>query len=250
VPGPWATPEQVREWVVVPDEVDDATLERQLRVASDVLAGLSGVDSATETTVVPAGCECGEAYTGPTSRVDVGAAGVAGRSPYWWRVGPDVVTASGSCTCELVLPANPVLEVVKVEVDNVAVPAEHYELVDASRLRRLSGARWPAGRTAITYRSGGRLGEAALRAVSELAVELSKASRGLACNLPARAVSVARQGLSVAAVDPSALLAGGQTGLYVVDLFLASTSSRRPAPRNVAVLSPDAPRYDRHRRTP
>lgn len=244
----WLTVAGLRARATVPAELDDTELGRALAWASDVLEGLSGVRPPSRSEVVEVGCGCGQLVTGPYPTRDVGAAGVSGRSPFYWRTGPDLVLADGSCGCELELPEPVVLAVDAVTVDGVLVPADAYELVNGSRLRRLSGPVWPAGRTRITYTSGAPLGEAALAAVAELALETAKGAKGLPCGLPARIASVTRQGITATAVDPQAFLDAGRTGLYRVDLFL--TSSRQPPPRRrVAVLIPDAPRFE-HRRLP
>jgi hypothetical protein len=58
------------------------------------------------------------------------------------------------------------------------------------------------------------------------------------CQLPKRVTNVVRQGVSMAMVlDPMAFLDEGKTGIYEVDLFLAS--EREDRKRGAAVLTPD-----------
>lgn len=242
--APWVTTAQVRERRTVPGEVDDDALDRAVRIASDVLSGLSGLHPSTSRTVVPSGCGCGEVVTGPHERSDVGAAGVAGASPFFWRTGGgDLVLAERGCACELALPANPVIAVESVVVDGVEQDPGTYELVDASRLRRLGGATWRAGRVAVTF-THGYVPEAGLAAATLLALELAKADRGMDCALTKRVTSVSRQGVSFAIPDPQDFLEDGRTGLPVVDLWLVSL---RQSEARSSVLSPDSPRFDTRR---
>ena len=73
-----------------------------------------------------------------------------------------------------------------------------------------------------------------------LACEVARWLRGDDCRIPTRATNIARQGVSVALIDPSGLLENGRFGMPEVDAFLSST--RRPKRRG-AIVSPDSPRY-------
>lgn len=257
----WATVEQVRERVAVPDRLDDADLQRALDAASQILEALVGGSPLSTSTVQLKPCPCtthagwgGELYTRPGDRLaDVngyGSPGLSSRSPYYWRVGADLVVADGGCPHELVLPDSPVLAVLSiVDSDTAAVidPAG-YELLDGNVLRQTPGAaRWSLRSLHITYRHGGpTLTAAALLAAAALAVEIGKDSAGLPCSLPTRVTTVTRQGISFAMLDPQTYLDGGRTGVYLVDLYLVAARTR---PKRSNVLSPDRPRFD-YRRTP
>jgi hypothetical protein len=246
----WATTAEVRARTQVPDLVEDDTLALAILQASELLTGLSGLGPAVTTTVEPRPCPCGDVFTGPYDARDTGAAGLSGGSPFYWRVGTldgGGLVLGGGCGHELVLPDNPVIEVTTVRVAGEVQDPATYELVDAARLRRLGGSSWASGRIQVTYTTGGSIGEAGLLAVAELARELGKAmTRGMKCAIPERVTSVVRDNVSFTMLDPQTFLDHGRTGLYWVDLFLAS-SAVLPA---TTVVSPDSPSYSRLRSTP
>jgi len=73
-----------------------------------------------------------------------------------------------------------------------------------------------------------------------LAGELLKARRGGKCRLPARAQSVAREGVDVTLLDPAALYEAGLTGLAEVDQWITAVNPARLRTRP-SVSSPDHP---------
>jgi hypothetical protein len=242
----WVTAAQVRERAELPADRSDEQISRAASAASEVLQGLSPVRPVEQVTVAHApACGCGgELLTGPYGRGDVGAVGVSGPSPFYWRAGSgDLILGGGhGCGHELLLPHNPVLSVTAVDVGGVPLAAGDYELVDARRLRRTAGS-W-TGEVRVTYRTGSA-SELAMRAAAALTAELLKAEVGdRTCQLPQRVQTVTRQGVTFALLDPQTFLEQGRTGVYLVDLFLASSRAPR---RTVSVTSPDVPRYDKVR---
>ena len=68
-----------------------------------------------------------------------------------------------------------------------------------------------------------------------------RSSRGGDCSLPERVTSVSRQGMSWTLLDPQDFLESGRTGIYEIDLMLASLNPARALARP-RVFSPDLPR--------
>jgi hypothetical protein len=81
---------------------------------------------------------------------------------------------------------------------------------------------------------------AAAQLACELALACSPETIGK-CRLPQRVTSIARQGITMAVLDPFDFLSDGKTGLYLVDLFLRTYNPNRLR-RRAAVLSPDVGR--------
>lgn len=127
------------------------------------------------------------------------------------------------------------------------VDPSEYQVVDRAYVRALPGASWsPCTQDLeVTYTSGARVPESGLRAARLLGNELLKARRGSSdCQLPDRVTSLSRQGVSFTILDPQDFLKEGRTGLYEVDLFLASTNPDK-ARKRARVFSPDLPRPGR-----
>ena len=135
-------------------------------------------------------------------------------------------------------PVGPVFE---VKIDGVVFT--HWTLVQNWYLERTDGNDWPTCQDlskpdteddtfSVTYRWGSPPPPLAKQAVSALACELVKLQLDLNCELPSRIQSVSRQGVSFTLIDPMEFLDKGRTGLYLVDLFLATYNPlgfRRPS---------------------
>lgn len=138
------------------------------------------------------------------------------------------------------LPHDDVTAVTSVTIDGS--PVDGWTL-DGAWLTRGDGCGWPicGDRTVITY-AYGRDPPAAGRALAvELAVEFgrsSSASPDKACSLPKRLQSVTRQGINFVALDDLAFLDSGKTGLYAIDVWLASVNPKARA-QAASVWSPD-----------
>lgn len=140
-------------------------------------------------------------------------------------------------------------QVDEVVIDGEVVDPDNYR-IDAHRwLVRTDGERWPCNGSLVnadsyfevTFTYGVDPPIAGVRAASRLACELALACDPETtgeCSLPQRVVSVVREGLSFELIDPQEFLDKGKTGLYEVDLFLATYNPhghRRPP----GVYSPD-----------
>lgn len=142
----------------------------------------------------------------------------------------------GTCSCttlsEVLLP-NVVNSIVEVKVDGVVMPTGSYRVDNDRLLVRTDGGVWPLcndlneddtqeGTWSVTAVYGREIPEGGRWAVGELACELLKAFKGEDCRLPRNVTQLARQGVTISYPDMNDLFNRGRTGLYLVDLFLAT----------------------------
>lgn len=93
----------------------------------------------------------------------------------------------------------------------------------------------------IEYTYGEAPPAGGVRATVTLAIEVAKQAAGDAtCRLPRRVVSVTRQGVTMAFVDPMRFLKDRLTGIPDVDLWIVSVNPYR-RPERAQVWSPDVP---------
>lgn len=149
--------------------------------------------------------------------------------------------------CQVYLPG-PVYSVSEVLVDGVALDPSAYRVDDGHWLVRTDGDCWPecadlnvdsgAGLFEVSYTRGQVVPDVVLTAAGTLACEYAKACVGGACRLPGRITSIARQGVTVTAVDTDTLLRRGLTGIFEVDQVISAVNPAglRARPR---VYSPD-----------
>lgn len=153
--------------------------------------------------------------------------------------------------CEVALPG-PVQEIVQVLQDGAVVPGSAYRVDNWQWLVRTDGACWPACQDmaatatkantwAVTYLRGNIVPPGGRRAVGALSAELLKACGAApgACRLPANAVQVVREGVTLT-MDTTAMLDAGRTGLPEADLWLSAVNPNNLRSRP-AVFSPDLP---------
>ncbi|WP_225846893.1 hypothetical protein [Streptomyces sp. HPF1205] len=233
----------------LPDGTDPELTERWQRIASITLWRLSGRrwGPSCPVTVRLCGRARGDGpWTWTTAGVQAGGLvpylGVGGQ-----RFNAGVCGFRTHCSRSQVSEMRldgPVYDVVEVLVDGEALVPEAYRVDVPNLLVRTDGERWPArqemaepcgspGTVCVTYRTGLRLDEAAIAAVSELTCELVKACLpGQQCKLPGNTTRLARQGsvlayrqgVTVEGFDPTAVFAEGRTGLPAVDLWIASVN--------------------------
>lgn len=111
-----------------------------------------------------------------------------------------------------------------------------YYVQDARYLvRRDNQGGWP-GDITVVFTHGRAPNRAGVRAATSLAAELLLGSIGAKCRLPERTSSAARQGVTVAWLDPMEFLDKGLTGIFEVDLFLSAGAG--PGHRRSRVLDP------------
>ena len=146
-----------------------------------------------------------------------------------------------NCTCsrlsEVTLPA-PIHDVVTVKVDGVTLPSSAYRVDDNRLLVRVDGGEWPrcnnlnladtqVGTWSVTARYGQDVPEGGAWATGELACQFVNALNGADCRLPQQVTQLIRQGVTIQMDSVSQLLSGGLTGLYLVDMFVATWNPGR-----------------------
>ncbi|MFJ4702806.1 hypothetical protein ACIP5N_32100 [Streptomyces sp. NPDC088768] len=243
----------------LPEDLDQAVIDRWRMVASQILWRMSGRrwGPSCPITVRPCARSCAETlmparYAGPSTGGWVPYLGADGA---WRNARACGCRSSCSCTelCEVRLDG-PVHDIVEVLVDGEALVPEAYRVDSANTLVRVDGECWPVcqdmaapptepGTAAITYRTGLPLDESATAAVSELTCELIKACPEAAgscgpCRLPGNVTRAVRQGVTVELADPTMIFTDGRTGLPFSDLWLSTVNPYRLA-SPARVYSPD-----------
>lgn len=177
-----------------------------------------------------------------------------------WFWLPSMCGACGNtCSCgavpEVILPA-PVSRIVEVKVDGSPLATGGaYRIDNNRRLVRTDGSDWPrcnnllledtqVGTWSVTAEYGEAVPESGQLAMGELACELLKGMSGEDCRLPPGVTQLVRQGVTISYPDVGQLLKDGRTGLYLVDLFLASENPFGTKQR-ARVYSIDQPRSRR-----
>jgi hypothetical protein len=145
-------------------------------------------------------------------------------------------SCAGDCSCtevsEVRLPA-PVNTIVEVLIDGTPMVSGAYRVDNNRLLVRTDGQRWPrcndlnlddteVGTWSVTATYGESLPEGASLAVGQLACEIAKAADGGDCKLPAGLQQLVRQGVTISYPDVGELFRQGRTGLYLVDMFVAT----------------------------
>lgn len=157
----------------------------------------------------------------------------------------------GSDCCAIRLPNTPIQGILGVKVDGVLLASAEYVTLGGTRLARV-GSCWPKsadtvpGRVTVTYtagiplRPGSTYYGMAATAMGEVTKEYVDALSGRNCKLPSRFVSVARQGVTTMALDPSMFLKLSLTGLPLTDNFIRTVNpgGHRRRPRVLAVDGP------------
>lgn len=195
----------------------------------------------------------------------------SGISGYWWGGWSWISECGDTCGCGhesyVRLAGYPIQRILQVKVNgDVLVEGVDYRLDGRRDLIRLADLTadpvvdrfWPAcqdlslpdtepGTYSVTYEWGAPPPEGGKLAAAQLAVELFRASpaNGGECRLPNRVERVVRQGITMDRIVPVAdMLRAGQTGLGLVDAFIAMTNPQN-AKRRSAVYSPDVDPFAR-----
>lgn len=187
----------------------------------------------------------------------------------WYNEGGD------RCGCETLskvrLAGYPVREIVEVLIDGVVLPPldgdghPNWRLDSSRNLVRMDSPgppsvvrTWPgcqnlaldaaqAGTFQITYTWGSDVPALGKLAACQLAREIYKAQTLQACALPAKAVKVVRQGVTVERVVAFAdMIRMGASGLSLVDMFIGTVNPSK-ARRRSAVYSPDVQAFAREK---
>lgn len=225
-------------------EVDPADLTRWTAVASQVLWRLSGRrwGPSCPVTVRPCRRSCLSSYpltvswqaAGPwVPYIDAGGT---------WR-NASVCGCRSDCSCSELCEVRllgPVYDIVKVQDGVDVLPPEAYRVDNGSLMVRTDGKCWPdcqdmaapcgtAGTLCVTYRTGLRLDESAIAAVSELTCHYLKGCGGdsCGCRVNQNLHRVRRQGVDIEPPSPTLIYSEGRTGLPLVDAWLASVNPNR-----------------------
>lgn len=246
----------------LPEDLDEAVIERWAGIASTILWAMTGRRWGPSCPVTVRPCKRSCADTLPLYRFQTGGS-AGGWVPYigidgaWRNASLCGCRTSCSCTelCELRLDG-PVYDVVSIQDGETELAPEAYRVDSANTVVRTDGECWPVcqdmsapcgveGTVCVTYRTGLPLDDAAIAAVSELTCELVKAclppgTSGCGpCRLPGNnLVRLQRQGVTIERADPTTIFAEGRTGLPLVDAWIFSVNPYRLASPS-RVYSPD-----------
>lgn len=137
-----------------------------------------------------------------------------------------------------------------VSVESVTVDGEPFTAwrLEAGWLERTDCRDWTqcgGSEVLVSYTWGRTPPAGGVHVVVTLALEAAKQATGDAtCRLPRRVVSVTRQGVTMAFVDPMRFLKDRLTGLPDVDMWIMAVNPFRRSSR-ASVWSPDLPRTTR-----
>lgn len=160
----------------------------------------------------------------------------------WYNIGCGSCPPQAGCGCTLVpaltLPG-PIDSVTEILLAGAVLPDTAYRVDDHNVLVRLDGNAWPTCQDMglgvdqpmtwqISYVKGRPVPVGGQVAAGILACELSKAAcNDRTCALPQRIQNITRQGVSVTLLDDFATLQQGQTGIWLIDSWLASVTKPR-----------------------
>jgi hypothetical protein len=226
------------------------------RFATEVVWGLSGRQFGLCTVKLrPCRRECDDFFSGfpqfgdafPGDGQFVTPALIGGQ---WFNLTCGGCTGGCSCTelSEVVLPA-PVYRIVEVRVDGAPLVTGAYHVDDNRLLIRTDGLQWPTcnnlnlpdtevGTWSVTAEFGIPVPEGGAWAVGELACEFMRALRGDDCRLPQGVTQLVRQNVTISFPQITELLKDRVTGMYLVDMFLATWNPNKLTARS-AVYSVD-----------
>lgn len=211
-----------------------------VQFATEVIWALSGRRFGTrQVTLRPCRRQClGGPWPGLSPWPSYGSG--YGTARDWW-IEPTCDFCGDLCSCtslsRIRLPA-PVSSVIEVKIDGVVVTGSTYRLDEGRFLTRVDGDAWPTcndlgrpdtavGTWSVTAAYGEDVPEGGKWAVGELACEIIRATRGEDCRLPRNVTNIARQGITLAFPNVTALFKDGLTGLYLADMFIISVNPDR-----------------------
>lgn len=223
-------------WTCELDAAAMAVTGQALATATEILWALSGRQFGTcSATFRPCRRDCADAPWGWTELFPgnrwLQPALIGGQ---WFNI--VCGGCAGNCSCalvsEIILPS-PVNEITEVKVDGVTLDIDAYRVDNSRFLIRTDGGSWPwcnnlnlsddqPGTWSVTALFGQDPPAGAAGAVGELACEIIKSLLGDTCKLPENVQNLVRQGVSIQFPDATSLFEKGRTGLYLVDLFVAT----------------------------
>lgn len=141
------------------------------------------------------------------------------------------------------LRKQPVQSITSLTLGNASLDPDNYILVNHSSVARVDGQFWDLGQgIVVEYVHGIQPPEAGKRAARRLADEIVLSFEDPEnCQLPERAKSFNRQGISYTMLDPQEYFDKGRTGISEVDLFIITANPKR-ARKRPRVFSTEIPR--------
>lgn len=139
------------------------------------------------------------------------------------------------------LPDFPIVDVLSISIAGEVVDPARYRLVHRRYVEAMHGRGWPTCGDGLTvnYRHGAEPPAAGKSAAVDLAVALAEQKADPErSRLPGITTGITRQGVTITQQTASDLLAKGKTGLYGVDLWLATVNPNNRRRRSTA-WSPD-----------
>ena len=259
----------VAPWITTADLIDQTFVTDNLQLAQDavdsasfVLFHLSGRKYGGVHKITEEYCQVGldqiwaSTYYGPYGRPML--PGPSGYPMMYPELRYGVITnrvggQCGSCGCThlLRLRGGPVLNVTSVKVGGKDLDPSAYDIYDHSFIASPDECWLTCDDVEVTYEYGTpppALGRIAAKALADQYLLAMAGDDD--CTLPQRVTQISRQGVSWTLLDPQEFLDKGRTGIYQVDLFLA-TVNPDGAKMRARVFSPDLMRgRSRHRGTP
>lgn len=239
-------------WICDVSTVSPDITGSAVRVATEVLWALTGRQfGLCQVTLRPCRRECGDDYWNPyftqfgVVGIGSGFAQPALIGGQWFNLMCGSCTGN-TCSCssisEVKLPA-PVHRIVEVKIDGAPLVTGSYRVDDNRLLVRTDGDDWPrcndlnksdteVGTWSVTAEYGQLVPEGGAWAVGELACELINAINGEDCRLPRQVTQLARQGVTITFPSLTELFTNRQTGLYLVDLFIATWNPNKLSRRS------------------
>lgn len=152
----------------------------------------------------------------------------------------------------------PIRSIVQVKIDGTIIPSDEYRVDDHRLLVRVRPTAssvptvrwgWPTcqnldlpdtevGTFSVDLQYGMSPPSSGTAAAAALAAQFALAHASLPNRLPARLMTITRQGITMAAIDPLNFLDKGLTGVLEADLFIKASNPQRQR-RRPRVYSPD-----------
>ena len=148
-------------------------------------------------------------------------------------------SSDAPCGCSrlhrIELPGWPVVAVLEVLVDGVALDPSAYRVDEDRWLVRLDGDGWPTCQDlelpatepdtfAVRFTAGEAVPPGGVTAAARYACEIVRSWCGQECELPGRVTAITRQGVTYSFESASALIAEGRTGIGVVDAWIRAVN--------------------------
>lgn len=261
----WCSPDAIviGDGIEAPDGMEDAEWREFATVlASSILFGATGHRFTAE---------CGPIMVRPCAR----AYNCSGSVPAWspagsvpsaqldqWAWQPSWGTCRCSslpCSCQfldsITLGAYPIIDVTRVIIDGAELEqAGHWQVRESRWLDRIDGQPWPSCQNiagdpeedpdtfGVELTHGTLVPESGGMIACLYAGQIATALAGGECELPSRATSITRQGVTISLERSAEFLDKGLTGYKLADAWIVQTNGGRKPAGPTTIASPDVPR--------